>query len=255
MAETAEQQSVGEGDRLSKILSNSALIVTLVTALLYFHGRSFHDGYLAYWGLSGLFSITTENAIFSGVWTYLLLGVENWKYVLAPFLYVAALYLLMFILFSKRPLSIIRRLIESKRLDYFNEHQRMVAGEFFSGFEKVLYVLLSILCFLLITLSASTKGKELAAITHQRILSGTLEKKPFDTATVVFRDEQDRVARLSGYHIANSPELYALCTKDGVQVIPFSRILSIQLPALNPQAKTPAPMHTRTGPSLPLSNE
>lgn len=243
MAKTAQQQPVGEGSRLAKILSHSAAIVTLVTALLYFHGRNLHEGYLSYWGLGSLFSISSEDALFNGVWTYLLLGVENWKYALVPFLYFAALYLMLFVLFSKRPLSIIRRLIESKRLDYFNDHQKVIAGEFFSGFEKVLYVLLSILCFLLITFSASKKGKELAAITHQRILAGTLEQKPFGAASVVFRDEQDRVARLSGYQIASSTELYALCTKDGVQIIPFSRILSIQLPATKPKADAPEPQH------------
>lgn len=218
---------------LQKLFTHSAVIVSIITALLYFHGRSLYDGYLSYWGLSGLFSISTEDALFNGVWTYLLLGAENWKYLLAPFLYIAALYLLLFVLFFKKPLSLIRRLIRSKRLDYFNDHQKMVVGDFFSNFEKVLYVLLGIFCFLLISLSAITRGKQLAEKIHQQILAGTLEKKPFGAATVVFRDEQERVARLSGYPVVSSNELYAIATRDGVKVIPFSRILSIQLSSTN----------------------
>lgn len=227
----AEPLPNADGNTLQKILSNSAVIVTIVTALLYFHGRSLYQGYLSYWGLNtDLFPISTADALFNGVYTYLVLGLENWQYLLSPLLYALILYVLLFLLCFKKPFSFVQRLARSKRFDIFNDNQREIVGDFFAGFLKISFTLLTVVCFLMVTFLSSERGKKSAEKAHQMLASGIQESKEFTETSVVYRDEQEQVTRITGYHIASSPALYAICNREGVQVIPFSRIISVQIP-------------------------
>lgn len=55
-----EQKPKENNDTMQRLLANSAIILTVITAVLYFHGRNLYGGYLAYWGLgSDLFPIST----------------------------------------------------------------------------------------------------------------------------------------------------------------------------------------------------
>jgi len=94
---------------LQSILKNSAVLITLTTALLYFHGRAFYSGYLSYWGLSlDLFPLTTEKALIQGVSVYINLGFENFRYFVWGLLYVGFIYLLTFFLLFNGPRQIVQ---------------------------------------------------------------------------------------------------------------------------------------------------
>lgn len=220
-----------DGNAFQKILSNSAVIVTIVTALLYFHGRSLYQGYLSYWGLStDIFPISTEDALFHGVYAYLLLGLEKLKYLLLPLLYTLFLYILLFLFCLNKQFFFIQRLIDSKRFDVFNKRQKELISDFTTGIQKISITILAVFCFLLVTLLSSEKGKSVAEKDHQKVTARNQAPKEFRKTSVFFHDEENRITRITGHHIASSPLFCAIDTREGVQVIPFSRIILIQIP-------------------------
>ena len=170
----------------------------------------------------------------NGAYTYLQLGWENWKYLLFPLLYFLVLYVLLFLLCFKKPFAVVKRIVSSKKLDLLNDNQKIVVSDFFSGVQKVFIFVLIVLCFLLVTAFSLKSGKKSAEKIYQNLVAGAQESKEFTGTSVIYRDEQDRVTRITGYHIASSTALCAICTQDGVQVIPFSRIISIQISKVKP---------------------
>lgn len=228
-----------EASSLPKILSNSAIILAVITAVLYFHGRSLYEGYYSYWGLSTeLFPITTESAIFHAGWFYLTFGIAKWWYLAVMIGYVLFVFLVVFFLLSERPFRLIQK---AAKTNVINSHQKSVFGEMMGIGGRFSQAALVVLTFVLLSIFAFQKGKSMAESQHQTMLAGQpISKNKFRKVSLTFLDETGHGKHLSGYRLATSSSFYALFTDKSVRVLPLSRITSMEMVATEKTAKKPS---------------
>lgn len=216
---------------LQSILKNSAVIITLTTALLYFHGRAFYSGYISYWGLSeGLFPLSTENALTHGVLVYIILLAENisiFGWVLG---YVVLIYLLAYFLLCDGPRRFVQRWFkkrESKsKQSPHSEFQKSAVTIFFNTCVAVSIILI----FLGITSKARSNGSALSEEYHQKVLSGKLDTKPFEKAIITYLDAANKIITIEGFILNVSSSHSAFYTQGEVIILSQDRIVTIRLP-------------------------
>jgi hypothetical protein len=223
-----DQQPKENNDAMQRILTNSAIFLTVITAVLYFHGRNLYGGYLSYWGLgSELFPIPTEDALMHGINTYVWVGVEGWRYLTGVVLYIVALYMVVFLLCHKRPMALIRKAVKTTVI---NGNQKIVLGVLMNFVERTFLVLLVVLLFILLTGFAQKKGHRVAEDRHKKMMAGQpLSQNKFEKVSIVCQGEAGRNETVSGYRLAASSTLCALYTEDGVRVLPLSKIASMRI--------------------------
>lgn len=215
---------------LPKILTNSAIILAVITAALYFHGRNYIEGYYFYWGLStDLFPVTTEDAFFYAGLFYLAFGMENWIYLAWMAGCVLSLYLALFLLCSEKPFRVIQKIAKSKAL---NSPQKVVFVGFVENIDRFLTAALVVLAFVLMSSFAFQKGKGMAEVQHQNMLADKpISKSKFGKVSLTFLDEKGQGMSLSGYRLATSSSFCALFAENekAVRVFPLARVISMNI--------------------------
>ncbi|APG27070.1 hypothetical protein A7E78_04005 [Syntrophotalea acetylenivorans] len=223
-----EPQPKEDTSSLPKILSNSAIILAVISAALYFHGRSLYEGYLSYWGLgSELFPVTTENAFYHAGWFYLSASLENWGYFSLMVVEVLCIYTAGILLCAKKPFGLIQRAMGKKKIYVF---RKALAIELINLLGRFLGAALVVVGIVLISVVAPQKGISMAEVQHQKLLAGQpISKNQFEKVSLTFLDETGQGKNLSGYRLATSSSFYALFTDKGVKVLPLARITSMEM--------------------------
>lgn len=213
---------------MQRLLANSAIILTVITAVLYFHGRNLYGGYLAYWGLgSDLFPISTEDTLMHGVNAYVWAGVEGWIYLAGIALFVIALYIVIFLLCYERPMALFRR---AAKTEVVNANQKWVVAELMTFLERMFLAILAVLLFILLTGFAHNKGHQIAEDLHKKMVaSKPLTRNQFEKISLVSQDNTGERETVSGYRLATSSTLCALYTQDGVRVLPIAKVVSMRI--------------------------
>lgn len=167
---------------MNKEIINAALVLSIITALFYFHGTAFHQGYLRYWGLrESLFPITFEQTLLHGSLAYNILGAK------VSFQLIIAFGIVFFIGFFG---GVIAKEIAKGKLSQYLKSKRKTKeangeelekdnGVFYDfqviaalGFVLSITFLLLILVFSQITKFADKQGFDIAKVQHEKIKEG-----------------------------------------------------------------------------------
>lgn len=226
MASTTESKS-----SLQLLLKNSAVVITLSTALLYFHGHAYYSSYLSYWGLSlDIFPLTTEDALVQGVYLYFVLALKNLKVFGWAIGYVFCVYLLTFFLLFDGPRKLAQKWgLRGKAILEDTDHQQW-SNSAFDMVVKIATVVMIVCLFAVLTATAIDNGVAWAKRNHQKVLAGKDEPKPFEKALVTYQDADAKVRVFEGALLKSSVGHVAFYTRGEVLVLPQVRVISIRLP-------------------------
>jgi hypothetical protein len=222
-----EQRPAPQPDIIQNFLFNPVVIITILTAVLYFHGQALYSGYLSYWGLdTQTFPLPFEETLTHGAWTYLFLGVDKWQYLAMLALFFLASYGVAFLVAFKRPMSFVLTIIGTKKI---NDVQKKVVTEITDRFLLFNLVLVFVLVVFLTSIWSVQKGKALAEANHENIHADTEAHKPFKSVTISYMGEKNEPTSATGTLIQSSSSMFALHTdNDDVLLVPASRVISIR---------------------------
>jgi len=237
---SVDSDTTKRGVKLTDIFSFSALVLTLTTGLLYFLGTTYYSGYLSYWGLpEELFSLSRENSIISGVVAYALICARELLNPLVNLIYFAEALAIIAILCTVRCFKdfLIRYLRKffhltepyvTRHLDMSDDHKRTI-NQFGIGMLIVALPLILTFAIAKTALWADNQGKEVAKSEYNRILTGSTERKPFDTRAVLYlKNASQGFDPYSGHLIRTSSTHCALYSKaTGVSIFPLANVSRI----------------------------
>lgn len=214
---------------VQQFLKHSAIIITILAAVTYFHGRALYSGYLSYWGLTpDLFPRASEATMIDGVYVYHLFSFDHWHYILGALAFLPVFYLVLYFLFFEKPFSLIRGLLPKNNTNKLKQVRGEILEELITIVGKIALVILLFLSPFVVSQIASEKGRKIAEVEHRKIAAGDITKVRFKQANIVYRYDNTQQKNASGYLLTNSETLCAFYTDAGVLVLPFSRITSIQ---------------------------
>jgi len=235
MPRTAELPE-GWGKRL---LPHAVIIITLITACLSFLGRSYHEAYLHFWGLPvDLFSISKENSIITGVFTYILFSLKTLKLALIFVISIMiAVYAVIFSCFkpinnllTKATTHLTGVIADKtkKHLVVTPTHDRLMSlliGVL--GLFILTFLLLSLLSFLYLWVSNTATSA--ARKEYEELVAGKPSTSPFAAeATIYIKNDSKGDELFSGHLIQTSATHCALYVPaKGVMIFPMSNVSRI----------------------------
>lgn len=154
-----------------KILS---AIVGALTPLLYFHGQSYHSGWLSFWGLPpDLFPISLESALIYGFLTYTVLGIQS---LLVLFMYLIVAVGMVYNANEMYKYKWVKRTIafmtsnKEKSFDPGHPFLSSALGVFGKLMIVILFMLLFLFLVIDISQQASVLGKDSAEKKYQELV-------------------------------------------------------------------------------------
>jgi hypothetical protein len=226
MTTSVETKSV-----LKAILKNSAVIIAIMSALLYFHGQAFYSGYLGYWGIpEEIFPLTAEKSLTYGVNFYILLGVTKAKYFLWALLYVAVIYILAFVFLFEGPKKILLNIIDRFSNGEGDSPKRDLLGELFRLATIFAFSSLIIISFVLLTVEARNSGYTRAKTNHESVTTNKSEFKQFEKVVITYSDSSNAQMQTVGHILNSSEKFIALYATDEVILLPQANVSSMIFP-------------------------
>lgn len=200
---------------LNREIKNGALILTILSTLLYLNGLAFHWGYLSGYGLSSnMFPLNWERALVMGAGSLLLMALS---YAIQIFILLACALLLSSLWRS------LRRYDWYQRIRHFATRQidwRIAGFTVPKGFLIFMALMFWLSLLLLITFYYSGKLAQDIARSNRDAL-----KKQLSNGTLItYHDSSGNPAQVNGRIIAESSDFMALYNGSEMLIIPQSRI-------------------------------
>ena len=214
---------------LQVFFKNSVVIISLTTALLYFHGYADYSGTLNYWGVPiEMFPLTTEHAIVQGVNVYMAYAMKGMKYVGLGLLYVTAVYGLVFVLLGNGPRRVIKSYLGKIDSNEELKGRTALAASFFQFLFNALVVILVLLMFWKMTYVFRIGGANRSQHFHEIVSNKDVKVDNFELARVEYDGDKDGPRVVEGYVIISSEKNIAFYSKGKVILLPQSKVHSIE---------------------------